>query len=61
MASGYADRRIDILARDKALCKKILSYHRIPVPGFLICPRGRRVRRHAICVAARQAAATPGE
>jgi D-alanine-D-alanine ligase len=34
-----------LLARDKSLAKRLLSYHRIPVPGFLICPRGRRVRR----------------
>ena len=34
-----------LLARDKAIAKKLLSYHRIPVPGFLICPRGRRVKR----------------
>jgi len=33
-----------ILARDKALTKKILSYHRIGVPGFAVYPRGRRVR-----------------
>ena len=33
------------LARDKALSKKILTYHRIPVPRFVVFPRGRRVRR----------------
>lgn len=33
------------LARDKAVCKQILSYHRLPVPAFAIIPRGRRVRR----------------
>ena len=34
-----------ILARDKALSKQILSYHRIPVPDFAVFPRGRAVRR----------------
>ena len=34
-----------ILARSKALSKKLLAYHRIPVPDFLVVPRGRRVRR----------------
>ena len=34
-----------LLARDKSLAKKLLSYHRIPVPGFVIFPRGRKVRR----------------
>jgi D-alanine-D-alanine ligase len=34
-----------IIARDKALSKKILSYHRIPVPRFVVCPLGRKVRR----------------
>ena len=34
-----------LLARDKALAKKILTYHRIPVPDFLVVPRGRAVRR----------------
>jgi D-alanine-D-alanine ligase len=34
-----------ILARDKALTKKILAYHRIPVPGFAVFRRGRKVRR----------------
>jgi D-alanine-D-alanine ligase len=33
------------LARDKAVCKQILSYHRLPVPGFAIYPKGRRVQR----------------
>jgi D-alanine-D-alanine ligase len=30
------------LARDKALSKKILQYHRIPVPDFLVVKRGAR-------------------
>ena len=30
-----------LLARDKALAKKILAYHRIPVPDFVVVPRGR--------------------
>jgi D-alanine-D-alanine ligase len=33
-----------LLARDKALSKKLLHYHRIPVPEFLMVPRGRRPR-----------------
>ena len=34
-----------LLGRDKSLTKTLLSYHRIPVPRFLIVPRGRKVRR----------------
>jgi D-alanine-D-alanine ligase len=34
-----------VLARDKALSKKLLSYHRIPVPHFFVVRRGRSVRR----------------
>jgi D-alanine-D-alanine ligase len=34
-----------IIARDKALAKKILHYHRIRVPHFAVFPRRRRVRR----------------
>jgi D-alanine-D-alanine ligase len=33
------------LARDKALSKTLLAYHRIPVPDFMVVRRGRRVRR----------------
>jgi D-alanine-D-alanine ligase len=33
------------LARDKAVCKQILSYHRLPVPAFGIIPKGRPIRR----------------
>jgi D-alanine-D-alanine ligase len=33
-----------MLAHDKALSKKILSYHRIPVPDFAVLPMGRKVR-----------------
>jgi len=33
-----------LLARDKALCKKILGWHRIPTPSFAVCRLGRRVR-----------------
>jgi D-alanine-D-alanine ligase len=33
-----------LLARDKALSKKILRYHRIPVPGFRVFPLGRAIR-----------------
>jgi D-alanine-D-alanine ligase len=31
-----------ILARDKALSKKLLAYHRIPVPDFCVVPYGRK-------------------
>jgi D-alanine-D-alanine ligase len=31
-----------LLGRDKAIAKKLLTYHRIPVPDFVIFPRGRR-------------------
>jgi D-alanine-D-alanine ligase len=31
------------LARDKVLCKKLLSWHRIRVPGFAVYPLGRKV------------------
>jgi D-alanine-D-alanine ligase len=34
-----------LLARDKALTKKILTFHRVLVPDFLVVPRGRRIRR----------------
>jgi len=33
-----------IFARDKALSKKLLAYHRIPVPGFFVVRRGDTVR-----------------
>jgi len=36
--------RAMVLARDKALSKKLLSYHRIPVPQFFVVRRGRAVR-----------------
>ncbi len=34
-----------MIARDKALSKKLLAYHRIRVPDFAVFPIGRRVRR----------------
>lgn len=34
-----------LLGRDKALAKKLLSYHRIRVAGFAIAPRGRHFHR----------------
>jgi D-alanine-D-alanine ligase len=34
-----------MLARDKALTKKVLSFHRIPYPEFMVVPQGRTVRR----------------
>lgn len=33
-----------LIAHDKALSKKILSYHRIRVPKFAVYPRGRKPR-----------------
>jgi len=33
------------LARDKALTKKIMSYHRIRVPAFAVFPKGRKIKR----------------
>jgi D-alanine-D-alanine ligase len=34
-----------MLARDKALSKTLLAYHRIPVPEFMVVRIGRKVRR----------------
>lgn len=34
-----------LLARDKALSKKIVHYHRIRVPAFVVAPLGRRMHR----------------
>ncbi len=34
-----------MLARDKALSKKLLAYHRIRVPSFGVFARGRKIRR----------------
>lgn len=34
-----------MLARDKALAKQILTYHRIQVPDFAVFPRRRTIRR----------------
>lgn len=31
-----------MLSRDKALSKKVLAYHGIPVPDFFVVPRGRK-------------------
>ncbi len=33
-----------LLARDKALSKKLLAYHRIHIPEFHVFPRGRKLR-----------------
>lgn len=33
-----------LLARDKALTKTVLAYHRVPVPGFAVFRKGRNVR-----------------
>jgi D-alanine-D-alanine ligase len=32
------------LSRDKGLAKKLMAYHRIPVPDFLVVPRGRKAK-----------------
>jgi len=34
-----------LLSKDKALSKKVLTYHRIPTPRFAVFPVGRAVRR----------------
>jgi len=34
-----------VLARDKALAKKVLTYHRVPVPKFDVVRAGRRAKR----------------
>ena len=34
-----------MLARGKALSKKLLSYHRIPTPAFAVFPIGRKIKR----------------
>jgi D-alanine-D-alanine ligase len=34
-----------VLARGKDLSKKLLHYHRIPVPGFAVIPIGRKAHR----------------
>ena len=34
-----------LLARDKALSKKILAYHRVDVPQFMVFPRGKKLGR----------------
>ncbi|MGQ0667715.1 MAG: D-alanine--D-alanine ligase family protein [Nitrospiraceae bacterium] len=34
-----------MMARDKALTKKVLSFHRIPYPEFIEVPQGRTVKR----------------
>lgn len=34
-----------LLARDKALSKKVLTYHRIQVPKFRVFPRYRKIKR----------------
>jgi D-alanine-D-alanine ligase len=32
------------LSRDKALAKKLMAYHRIPVPDFLVVPLGQKAK-----------------
>ena len=36
-----------MLAHDKALSKKVLAYHRVPVPRFAVFPMGRKIKRPA--------------
>lgn len=36
-----------MLARGKDLSKKLLTYHKIPMPAFMVVPIGRKVRRSA--------------
>jgi D-alanine-D-alanine ligase len=36
-----------ILSRGKDLSKKLLSYHRIPVPAFAVFPQRRKIKRPA--------------
>jgi D-alanine-D-alanine ligase len=42
--TGCSPRGI-MLARGKDLSKKLLKYHRIPVPAFHVFPMGKKVRR----------------
>jgi len=35
-----------LLARDKALSKKLLSFHHINVPDFIVFPKGRAIRKN---------------
>jgi D-alanine-D-alanine ligase len=37
-----------LLARDKALSKKILSYHRIKVPKFAVFPYGKKIKKTVV-------------
>jgi D-alanine-D-alanine ligase len=34
-----------VLARDKALTRKVLSYHRIPGPEFVVFAKGKKIKR----------------
>lgn len=34
-----------VLARDKGLSKKILHYHRIPIPQFLVFPKNQKIKK----------------
>lgn len=36
-----------VLARGKALAKKLAAYHRVRIPAFFVAPRSRKVRRPA--------------
>lgn len=36
-----------LLAHDKSLAKKILTFHRIRTPGFFVVPRGKKSRKPA--------------
>ena len=37
-----------LLARDKALSKKILTYHRIKVPTFAVFPYGKKIKKSLV-------------
>ena len=45
LSSTGCHPRSPLLARDKSLSKKLLAYHRIPVPEFEVCRIGRPIRR----------------
>lgn len=34
-----------VIARDKALSKKVLNFHRVKVPGFVVYRRGRKIAK----------------
>ena len=38
-------RRVSCFAKHKGISKKILGYHHIHVPNFVVIPRGQRIAR----------------